>query len=117
MNVAIRWAGLTESDATLSEHEIRSWRSWPALQQPDWGDDWLVAEVGRGLASLPELIDGDETRVLRQLLAEVADGRRQVIQAGDCAEDPAECTPAISRARSACSTPWRGSCASVPVSR
>ncbi|MFE7779018.1 3-deoxy-7-phosphoheptulonate synthase [Streptomyces sp. NPDC057445] len=93
MNVAISWTGLTESHATLSEHEIRSWRSWPALQQPDWGDDWLVAEVGRSLAGLPELIDGDETRVLRRLLAEVADGRRQVIQAGDCAEDPAECTP------------------------
>ncbi|MFF4500683.1 3-deoxy-7-phosphoheptulonate synthase [Streptomyces sp. NPDC001401] len=93
MNVAISWTGLTESHARLSEHEITSWRSLPALQQPDWPDDWLLAEVTRDLATLPELIDADETEALRLLLGEVAEGRRQVIQAGDCAEDPADCAP------------------------
>ncbi len=31
--------------------------------------------------------------MLRALLADVAQGRMHVVQAGDCAEDPAECTP------------------------
>jgi 3-deoxy-7-phosphoheptulonate synthase len=35
----------------------------------------------------------EEVRVLRTLLAEAATGHYLVIQAGDCAEDPAECEP------------------------
>lgn len=93
MNVAINWAGLTESHSTLTEREMQGWRLLPARHQPDWGDDWLAAEIRKDLTRLPGLVDADETRALRRLLADVAAGRRQVIQAGDCAEDPAECAP------------------------
>ncbi|MFJ2738086.1 3-deoxy-7-phosphoheptulonate synthase [Streptomyces sp. NPDC087440] len=94
MNVAINWAGLTEFHSALTEDEMRSWRLLPSRQQPAWNDDWLVTGIRRDLALLPELVDAVEVNALHSALAEVAEGRRQVIQAGDCAEDPAECTPA-----------------------
>ncbi|MFE9373075.1 3-deoxy-7-phosphoheptulonate synthase [Streptomyces sp. NPDC006711] len=94
MNVAINWAGLAESHYALTEDEMRSWRLLPSHQQPVWNDDWLVTGIRRDLALLPELVDADEVNALRLALADVAEGRRQVVQAGDCAEDPAECTPA-----------------------
>jgi 3-deoxy-7-phosphoheptulonate synthase len=54
--------------------------------------------VRSNLAEMPPLVGWDEVRTLRRLLAEVAVGRQLVIQAGDCAECPAECTPtALSR--------------------
>jgi 3-deoxy-7-phosphoheptulonate synthase len=93
MNLEIGWAGITGPGSVLFEEELREWRSLPALHQPDWGDDWLLEEVTRDLAGLPGLVDAEEISVLRSLLADVACGQRQVIQVGDCAEDPASCTP------------------------
>ncbi|MEU7165788.1 3-deoxy-7-phosphoheptulonate synthase [Streptomyces morookaense] len=65
----------------------------PALQQPDWGDAAPQARrVREELAALPALVRPSDIRTLRDRLALVADGEAQVVQAGDCAEDPAECT-------------------------
>jgi 3-deoxy-7-phosphoheptulonate synthase len=61
--------------------------------QPDWPDPVRAAAVGAELSRLPGLVTWEELRVLRMLLSEAAMGHCQVIQAGDCAEDPAECTP------------------------
>lgn len=44
------------------------------------------------LADLPPLVETESLTRLRGLLAGVAAGQAQVVQAGDCAEDPAECT-------------------------
>lgn len=44
------------------------------------------------LAALPPLVETESLGRLRGLLAEVVAGHAQVVQAGDCAEDPAECT-------------------------
>ncbi|GAA1910900.1 3-deoxy-7-phosphoheptulonate synthase [Streptomyces sodiiphilus] len=62
----------------------------PAQQQPDWGDNHLLAQVREELAARPPLVSTGEVRRLRSLLAEAAAGRVNVLQAGDCAEDPAE---------------------------
>lgn len=78
---------------TVPQTEIEHWRSLPAQQQPDWGNRWLVDKVVAALADLPGLVEWDEVRMLRLLLAAVAAGNLQVVQAGDCAEDPAECSP------------------------
>jgi 3-deoxy-7-phosphoheptulonate synthase len=64
----------------------------PALQQPQWGDPALVMRTRRRLAAQPALVDAADVRMLRCALGRVADGEAHVIQAGDCAEDPAECT-------------------------
>ncbi|MEV4627336.1 3-deoxy-7-phosphoheptulonate synthase [Micromonospora sp. NPDC049523] len=65
----------------------------PADQQPDWPDQALTAKVRDELAHLPPLVTPDEVDTLSALLAEVAADRARVVQAGDCAEDPAECVP------------------------
>ncbi|MEV3859271.1 3-deoxy-7-phosphoheptulonate synthase [Streptomyces sp. NPDC050095] len=64
-----------------------------APQQPTWDDPLQVAAVRAELAQLPGLVTGEEVRLLRALLAEAAAGHYLVVQAGDCAEDPAECDP------------------------
>jgi 3-deoxy-7-phosphoheptulonate synthase len=63
-----------------------------ALQQPQWKDMALVALVRDELAARPALVDAGSLRTLRTVLAGVAAGQAHVVQAGDCAEDPAECT-------------------------
>jgi 3-deoxy-7-phosphoheptulonate synthase len=64
-----------------------------AAQQPDWDAPELVAQVRDELAGLPGLVTEHDVNALRAALAEVAAGHAQVLQAGDCAEDPAESTP------------------------
>ncbi|MGV9555548.1 3-deoxy-7-phosphoheptulonate synthase [Streptomyces sp. NPDC003401] len=64
-----------------------------AEQQPHWDDPVQVAAARAELARLPGLAGSEEVRLLRTLLAEAAAGHCLVIQAGDCAEDPAECEP------------------------
>lgn len=68
-------------------------RARPAAQQPDWDAPELVAQVRDELTGLPGLVTETEVNRLRVALAEVAAGRALVLQAGDCAEDPAESTP------------------------
>jgi 3-deoxy-7-phosphoheptulonate synthase len=71
---------------THSTWSPSSWRSHPALHQPEWPD---AAEADTALArlkSLPPLVFAGESRLLRESLAEVAAGRAFLLQAGDCAE-------------------------------
>jgi 3-deoxy-7-phosphoheptulonate synthase len=63
-----------------------------APQQPEWGDAEQVQRVGTALAARPALVRPADVRMLRCLLSRVAAGRSLVIQSGDCAEDPTECT-------------------------
>ncbi len=65
----------------------------PALQQPEWTDQAHVQQVREELAIKPPLVRGEDVHTLRSLLARVAAGQLHVVQSGDCAEDPAECTP------------------------
>src|ERR1039457_2878282 len=70
-----------------------SWRRWPALQQPDYPDPAALERVLAELRVLPPLVTSWEIVQLRQQLAEAAAGTRFVLQAGDCAERFAACTP------------------------
>ncbi|MFD0201999.1 MULTISPECIES: 3-deoxy-7-phosphoheptulonate synthase [Saccharothrix] len=76
----------------LSEWETAHWKSLPAVQQPTWPDRRARAFRAR-LARLDGLVTPAEVAALRADLAEVAAGRRLVVQAGDCAEPFAECGP------------------------
>ncbi|MER7282822.1 3-deoxy-7-phosphoheptulonate synthase [Dactylosporangium sp. NPDC000244] len=67
-------------------------RQRPAPQQPDWGDPAGLEAARDRLADLPPLVRAADVLRLRQRLAPVAAGEALVVQAGDCAEDPAECT-------------------------
>src|SRR5215217_7801093 len=63
-----------------------SWRSYPALHQPEWPNEERAEAVREKLATVPPLVFAGEARQLRAALAEVADGRAFLLQAGDCAE-------------------------------
>jgi 3-deoxy-7-phosphoheptulonate synthase len=69
-------------------------RSLPAGQQPEWSDRGVLDRATAQLARMPALVEWAEVHQLRALLAEAAAGRLAIVQAGDCAEDPRECTPA-----------------------
>jgi 3-deoxy-7-phosphoheptulonate synthase len=64
-----------------------------ARQQPEWTDTALLAQVHDELTEQPALVSVDDVAALRSQLARVAVGEAHVLQAGDCAEDPTECTP------------------------
>ncbi|MCP2338093.1 3-deoxy-7-phosphoheptulonate synthase [Actinomadura rupiterrae] len=66
-------------------------RTIPARQQPDWPDPDEARRVSAKLAALPGLVTARQVRALNSRLAQVAAGEALVLQAGDCAEDFAEC--------------------------
>jgi 3-deoxy-7-phosphoheptulonate synthase len=63
-----------------------SWREFDALQQPAWPDPEAVARVVRRLHTHPPLVFAGEARAVRAGLAQVAEGKAFLLQAGDCAE-------------------------------
>ncbi|MFJ2779665.1 MULTISPECIES: 3-deoxy-7-phosphoheptulonate synthase [unclassified Kitasatospora] len=65
-----------------------------ALHQPSWPDPAQTERVTETLAAGPALVRAQDLGVLRAALARVAAGEAMVVQAGDCAEDPDECTVA-----------------------
>ncbi|MET9255130.1 3-deoxy-7-phosphoheptulonate synthase [Streptomyces sp. NPDC003717] len=69
-----------------------------AAQQPPWDGDDRLPFVRRQLRARPSLVRTADVLTLRRQLAEVAAGRAHVVQAGDCAEDFADCTaPTVAR--------------------
>ncbi|MFJ9693249.1 3-deoxy-7-phosphoheptulonate synthase [Kitasatospora sp. NPDC101183] len=69
------------------------WRFYRAGQQPSWSDPARRDEVCADLAGRPVLARLPDLLRLRGELACVAAGDGLVLQAGDCAESFAECTP------------------------
>jgi 3-deoxy-7-phosphoheptulonate synthase len=81
------------SSAEASLWTPDSWRQRPVLQQPEYPDPAALERVLGELRVLPPLVTSWEIVLLRQQLAEAAAGKRFVLQAGDCAERFAACTP------------------------
>ena len=63
-----------------------SWHDRPAAQQPPWVDEGALEAVLKQLSTLPPLVFAGEARQLTAALAQVAEGRAFLLQAGDCAE-------------------------------
>ncbi|GAA2394307.1 3-deoxy-7-phosphoheptulonate synthase [Dactylosporangium salmoneum] len=76
----------------MAEDLAAAVRACPAAQQPDWGDPAGLAAARTHLAQQPPLVRAADVFALRAHLARVAGGEAAVVQAGDCAEDPAECS-------------------------
>ena len=74
-----------------------SWQQFPQQQQPAYAD---AAELGHALSQLqqrPPLVTSWEIFALKRLIAEAAEGKRFVLQGGDCAESFDDCSsPLIS---------------------
>ena len=73
-----------------------SWRDYPALQQATYPDEEALAAALAKLADLPPLVTSWEILSLREQIAEAQEGKRFVLQGGDCAETFEEvCSPLI----------------------
>ncbi|NCT67408.1 MAG: 3-deoxy-7-phosphoheptulonate synthase class II [Rhodanobacteraceae bacterium] len=74
-----------------------SWRSRPHTQQPVYPDADELERTLAQLRALPPLVTSWEILALKRLLADAAEGRRFLLQGGDCAESFDDCTsPLIS---------------------
>ncbi|MDN5780855.1 MAG: 3-deoxy-7-phosphoheptulonate synthase class II [Luteimonas sp.] len=69
-----------------------SWRARPALQLPAYPDPDVLAGVQEELRALPPLVTSWEIAALKQQLADAQEGRRFLLQGGDCAENFSDCT-------------------------
>ena len=62
---------------------------------PTYPDADALAATGEELRALPPLVTSREILSLKQQLAEAQEGRRFLLQGGDCAETFAECSPEV----------------------
>jgi len=76
----------------LTNWSPTSWQSKPASQQATYADDAALREVIAQVAKLPPLVTSWEIESLRTQLAEAQEGRRFLLQGGDCAESFHECS-------------------------
>lgn len=65
---------------------LDSWRSFPALQQPQYADLQKLQQVTSRLRMLPGLVELAEISQLQNLLAAAGRGEYFVLMGGDCAE-------------------------------
>ena len=72
-----------------------SWRSRVAIQQPTYEDQQALEAALEQLATRPPLVTSWEVLALKRLVAEAQEGRRFVLQGGDCAESFADCTNTV----------------------
>jgi 3-deoxy-7-phosphoheptulonate synthase len=69
-----------------------SWRARASAQMPSYPDQDALAHALGELRALPPLVTSWEILALKQALAEAQEGKRFVLQGGDCAESFAECS-------------------------
>ncbi|MEN9530617.1 MAG: Phospho-2-dehydro-3-deoxyheptonate aldolase [Pseudomonadota bacterium] len=80
---------------TLSKWHPYSWQSRPAQQLVDYPDAVELQRVLSQLEQRPALVHPSEITKLRQQIAEAGQGRRFLVQAGECAERFIDCQSEI----------------------
>ena len=90
MAILGRYAGAMARPPSTSPWSAASWRKFAAAQQPAWPDAEALKKAEVKLSALPPLVFAGEARRLTSQLAEVANGRAFLLQAGDCAESFAD---------------------------
>ena len=78
-------------DANSPAWTPETWRSLPNAQEVAYPDAEALAGAIRKLRSLPPLVTSWEIERLRKVIAEAQEGKRFVLQGGDCAETLADC--------------------------
>ena len=68
-----------------------SWRARPALQMPQYPDAAALEAALAELRQLPPLVTSWEIFALKKQLAEAQEGKRFLLQGGDCAENFGDC--------------------------
>ncbi|HEY0659958.1 MAG TPA: 3-deoxy-7-phosphoheptulonate synthase class II [Lysobacter sp.] len=72
-----------------------SWRQRTALQLPTYPDAAALEGVLQELHALPPLVTSWEILALQKQIAEAQEGKRFLLQGGDCAETFDGCTPEV----------------------
>ena len=72
-----------------------SWQRVKADQQADYPDPNALDEALERLSDLPPLVTSWEILSLRQQIAEAQEGKRFLLQGGDCAESFSECNSPV----------------------
>jgi 3-deoxy-7-phosphoheptulonate synthase len=72
-----------------------SWRGKPSTQQPVYPSEAGLDRALAELSKLPPLVTAWEIEALKAQLAQAVQGKRFLLQGGDCAERFADCDPAI----------------------
>ncbi|HZW06010.1 MAG TPA: 3-deoxy-7-phosphoheptulonate synthase, partial [Phycisphaerales bacterium] len=80
------------SSSTDGWHPL-SWRDKPIAMDAPYADAQALSRSVERLRQLPPLVTSGEIERLRQLIADAQEGRRFLLQGGDCAEALADCTP------------------------
>ena len=83
---------LAGSSAQTEPWTPDSWRSKSAQQQPSYRDGAALQAVTGELATLPPLVTSFEVERLKALIAESQEGKRFLLQGGDCAERIEDCS-------------------------
>ncbi|MFN7096402.1 MAG: class II 3-deoxy-7-phosphoheptulonate synthase [Gammaproteobacteria bacterium] len=69
----------------------QSWKSQPIIQQPIYPSEHAVEHIIHELEKMPPLVTYHEVDTLRAALAEAQQGKRFLLQGGDCAESFSDC--------------------------
>jgi 3-deoxy-7-phosphoheptulonate synthase len=69
-----------------------SWQRFTALQQATYANQQELQDVLQQLSHLPPLVTSWEINSLREQIADAQEGRRFMLQGGDCAENFRECS-------------------------
>ncbi len=86
-----RAAPLPHANATVDAWSPDSWRARNAQQLPSYPDAGHLTETLAELHRLPPLVTSWETLALKQQIADAQEGKRFVLQGGDCAESFVDC--------------------------
>jgi 3-deoxy-7-phosphoheptulonate synthase len=83
----------------MTEWHPLSWRDRPIKQGVTYPDEALLDTTLTRLRTLPPLVTSWEVERLKEILAEAQEGRRFVLQGGDCAETLDDCQPDLISAK------------------
>jgi len=72
-----------------------SWQTREITQQASYPDQQVLDDALLQLSSLPPLVTSWEILTLRKQIAEAQQGKRFILQGGDCAENFAECASPV----------------------
>lgn len=72
---------------------VDSWSALPNAQPIPYADNGAISRASASLRTLPPLVTSWEIERLKSLVGEAQQGKRFLLQAGDCAETLADCTP------------------------
>jgi len=78
-----------------AEWSPASWRERPVLQMPTYPDADAFEATLRELHALPPLVTSWEILTLKQQIADAQEGKRFILQGGDCAETFDGCTSEV----------------------